>query len=97
MFRGRRGAGEPLGAEDFGPLVEGQVAGDQRGVAFISLTDGLEEQLGTGFRQRQIAQFVDDQEFVSREWLRETPQGFFAARRDQFADQGGGNPAGRLW
>jgi len=30
-------AGEALGTEGFGPLVEGQIAGDQRGAAFIAL------------------------------------------------------------
>ena len=29
-------AGKPLGAEGLGPFVEGQIAGDQRGPAFVS-------------------------------------------------------------
>ena len=41
-------AGEPLRAEDFGPLFEGQVACDQRGRALVALAEGLEEQLGSG-------------------------------------------------
>jgi len=52
-------AGEPFGAEDLGPLVEWQVAGDQRRGALVALADGLEEQLGSGLRQRHISQFVD--------------------------------------
>ena len=44
----QQGAGEPFGAEDIGPFVEGQVAGDQRRGALIALADGLEEQLGAG-------------------------------------------------
>jgi len=30
-------AGEPFGAEDLGPFLEGQVAGHQRGCAFVAL------------------------------------------------------------
>ena len=30
-------ARQPLGTEDLGPLVEGQIAGNQRGAAFIAL------------------------------------------------------------
>jgi len=32
-----QGAGEPLGAEDLGPFVERQVAGDERRGAFVTL------------------------------------------------------------
>jgi hypothetical protein len=46
----QQGAGEPLGAEDLGSFVEGEVACDQRRGALIALTDGPEEQLGAGFR-----------------------------------------------
>ena len=45
-------AGQPLGAEDLGPFLEWQVAGDQRGCAFIALTEGLEQQLGAALGQR---------------------------------------------
>ena len=83
-------AGEPLGAEDLGPLVEGQVAGDQRRGALVALADGLEEQLGAGLRQRHIAQFVDDQQLVGGELLLEAPQVLLVAGLDQFADQSGG-------
>ena len=55
-------AGEALGAKGFRPFIEGQVAGDQRGPALVALRDQLEEQLGTGFGERDEAQFVDDQQ-----------------------------------
>ena len=41
-------AGEPFGAEDLSPLVEGQIAGDERGTSFVALPDGLEQQFGAG-------------------------------------------------
>ena len=40
-------AGQPFGAEGFGPFVERQVAGDQRGAALIALRDQLEQELRT--------------------------------------------------
>ena len=87
-------AGEPFGAEDLGPLVEGQIACDQRRGALVALADGLEEQLGSGFRQGHITQFVDDQQFVSGKLLLEASQVLLVASLDQFADQcSGGDEA----
>jgi hypothetical protein len=39
-----QGAGEPLGAEDLGPFVKGQIAGDQDGCAFVSLAKDFEQE-----------------------------------------------------
>jgi len=41
---GEPGASQPFGAEDLGPLLECQIACDQRGSAFMALAEGLEEQ-----------------------------------------------------
>jgi hypothetical protein len=57
----QQGACEPLGAEHAGPFVKRQVAGDDGGAPFVSLTEDLEQQLGAGLRQRHIAEFVDDE------------------------------------
>ena len=38
----KQSAGEPLGAEHVGPLVEGQVGGDQDGAPFVALAEDLE-------------------------------------------------------
>ena len=40
----KQSAGEPLGAEYVGPLVEGQVGGDQDGAPFVALAEDLEEE-----------------------------------------------------
>ncbi len=40
-------AGETFGSEGFGPFVEGQVAGNEGGAAFVTLGDQLEQQFGT--------------------------------------------------
>jgi hypothetical protein len=84
-------AGQPFRAEDLGPLVERQVAGDQSGGAFIALADGLEQQLGTGFRERHVTKFVYDQQFMSGQLLLEPSEILFVARLDQFANQCGGS------
>ena len=60
-------SGEPLVAEDAGPLVEGQVRGDDRGAALVALADELEEELGAGLRQGYEAEFVDDEQLASGE------------------------------
>ena len=41
-------ASEALGGEHAGPLVEGQVAGDDNRAALVALTEDLEQQLGAG-------------------------------------------------
>jgi hypothetical protein len=41
-------AGQPLGTEHAGPLVEGQVAGDDDRAALVALAEDLEQQLGAG-------------------------------------------------
>jgi hypothetical protein len=46
----QQGAGEPLGAEDIGPLIEENIVGDQHRGAFIALADGFKKQFGAGLR-----------------------------------------------
>src|ERR1700675_3510478 len=59
--------GQALGGDHAGPLVEGQIAGDDGGAALVALAEDLEQQLGAARRQRDIAQLVDDQELVAGE------------------------------
>ena len=61
-------AGQPLGGEHAGPLVERQVGGDDGRAAFVALAEHLEQQLGAGLRQRHVAEFVDHQELVGGKW-----------------------------
>ena len=58
-----KSAGEPLGPEHARPFIEWQVAGDERGAAFIALAEHFEEQLRTHGGERYVAQFIDDQQF----------------------------------
>ena len=58
----RESAGEPLGAEDLCPLVEGQVGGDEDRSSLVALAKDLEQQLCAGLGERDEAEFVDDDE-----------------------------------
>ena len=64
-----KGSGQTLGAEHLGPLIEGQIACDDDRSLLVTLAEHLEEQLGAGLRERDEAQLVDDQQFVSAELL----------------------------
>ena len=61
MSRSKQSAGEPLGAEHVGPLVEGQVGGDQDGAPFVALAEDLEEEFRTGGGEGDEAQLIDGQ------------------------------------
>lgn len=54
--------GQPLRAEDLGPLVEGKVGGHQDGAPLVALAEDLEEQLRPGGGQGDETQLVDDQQ-----------------------------------
>ena len=82
-------AGEPFRAEDRGPFIEWQIAGDQRGATFIALAEHLEEQFGTDGRERHVAQFVDDQQLDRVEVLLQRAQAAFVARFHEFMHEGG--------
>lgn len=57
-------AGESLGAEDPGPFVEGEIAGNQDGALFVALAEDLEQQFGADFGERDKAEFIDDQQAI---------------------------------
>ena len=82
--------GEPLGAESFGPLVEWQIAGDERGATLIAQGDHLEQQFGAGFGEGHEAEFVDDQQFMAGDLLLQAEQAPLVAGLHQRIDQRGG-------
>ncbi len=83
-------AGEALIAERRGPLVEGQVRGDDRGAAFVALADQLEQEFRPGARQRHEAQFIDDQQLIGGERLLQAQQALLVLRLDHLVHDGGG-------
>ena len=56
--------GQAFVTEDGRPLVEWQIGRDDRSAALVALADQLEEKFGTGFRQWDEAELIDDQQFV---------------------------------
>ncbi len=80
-------AGETLITEHARPFVEGQVRGDDRGSAFVTAAEDFEQQFGAGLRQRNVAEFVDDEQF-GRVQLRLKPQkAFLVARFHELMNQ----------
>ncbi len=69
-------AGEALRTKDLGPLGEGQVAGEHGRAALVALAEHLEEQLGSGLRQRHEAEFVDDEQLIAGNLLLESARVF---------------------
>ena len=62
-------AGEPLGAKDLRLFLEGQIGGHHEAVVFIGPADDLKEQFGPGLGERNVSQFIDDQQMESLELL----------------------------
>ena len=69
--------GEPLGAKDLGPFLESQVGGHHEAVMLIGPADDLEEQFGPGLGERNVSQFIDDQEMESLELFVQSLKSFF--------------------
>src|SRR5882757_4552041 len=82
--------GQPLGPEHAGPLVERQIAGDDGGAALVALAEDLEQQLAAGRRQRDIAEFIDDQQLVTSQLALQAQQALLVSGLDQLMDQSGG-------
>jgi len=54
--------GESFCAEDLGPFLKGQIWGDHEAMVLVSPADHLEEQFCPGFRERNIPQFIQDEQ-----------------------------------
>jgi hypothetical protein len=61
----QQGAGEPLGAKDFRPFLEGQVRGQHKAVMLIGPADDLEEQFGSCLGEGNISQFIKKEEILN--------------------------------
>ena len=86
----QQSAGEPLGAEHVGPLVEGQVGGDQDGAPLVALAEDLEEEFRPGGGPGDEAQLVDDQQPEAGQLPLEVEQAPFVPGLHEFVDQGRG-------
>ena len=86
----QQGAGQSLRAEDLGPLIEGQVGGDQDRPPLVSLAEDLEEELRAGLGERDEAKLVDDEQLEPGQSLLEVEQSPLVPGLDQLVDQRGG-------
>jgi len=82
--------GESLGAKYLGPFLEGQVGGHHEAVMLIGAADDLKEQLGPGLGERDVSQFIDDQEMKSLELFVQSLKPFFLSALHELSDQVGG-------
>ena len=71
--------GQAFGAEHLGPLVEGQIAGQQGGTALVALAKHLEQEFSAGLGERHEAELVDDQQLVFGRLLLEAQQALFVS------------------
>ena len=55
-------AGEALRAQNLCPVLERKVGCHDRRSAFVTLGEGLEQQFGARGRERDVAQFIDDEQ-----------------------------------
>ena len=83
----QQGAGQPLRAEDLGPIVEGQVGGYQDRPSLVALAEDLKEELCAGLGEWDEAKLVDDQQFESGKPLLEVEQPSLIPGFDQLVDQ----------
>ena len=81
-------SGEALRPEDLGPLVEGEVGGDQDGAPLVALAEDFEEQFRPGGGQGHEAQFVDDQQAEAGHLPLEVEQASLVPGLHQFVDPG---------
>ena len=91
----KQSAGEPLGAEHVGPLVEGQVGGDQDGAPFVALAEDLEEEFRTGGGEGDEAQLVDDEKPEAGQLPLQVEQPAIVSGLHELVDQGRGG--GEAW
>ena len=79
--------GEPLGAEDLGPFLEGQVCGHHEAVMLIGPADDFKKQFGPGFREGNVSQFIDDQKVESLKLFMHSLKPFFFPAFQELGDQ----------
>src|ERR1700724_4019156 len=59
-------------AEHAGPFTEGEIGGDDDGRALVEPADEVEQQLAAGLSEREVAEFVEDDEVHPGQMLGDT-------------------------
>ena len=62
----QQGRGHDLIAKDLGPLTESAVGGEDHRGALVASVDQLEEEIAAIGADREISDFIDDQQCVTR-------------------------------
>ena len=83
-------AGESLRTKDFRPFLESQVSGHHQAMMLIGPADDLEEQFGSRLGERNVSQFIDDQEMESLELFVHSLKSSFFSTFHELSDQLGG-------
>ena len=86
----QQGRGHTFALEDLAPLAERQVAGEQETGPFIPIREDLEQQLGAGAAEREVSQFITDQQIHPIELSQEAVQLILLLGFLQAGDQRGG-------
>ena len=82
--------GELLLAEDLGPAGEVQVGGDRHPGPLVAVGEELEEQLGGGLGEGQVAELVDQHQVEAAQLGQQPGQAQLAVGELQLGGQGGG-------
>jgi hypothetical protein len=69
-------------AEHRRPFAKGKVCGDDDRSALVEPVDQMEDELTTGLRERQITEFIEDNEAEAGYWIT------WARTRPTFAERG---------
>ena len=65
----KESSGEPLRAEDLGPVFEGEIGSYHEALTFIGTADYLEEELSSCLRKWHVPQFIQHQEMLTFQLL----------------------------
>ena len=87
---------ESLGPEDLSPFVEGKICGHEDRSSLVTLAEDLEQELSTGLGQGNEAEFIDNEQLETGQFLLKIEQSSLIPGLDQLVDQcGGGGKADR--
>jgi len=80
-------SGQVFAAEDFGPVFERQVRGDNDAVSFVRGADHVEQKFRTDFAGRHVTQFIKNEQVEFRKLSLQSQEYSFFAGFQQLCDQ----------
>ena len=82
-------AGHTLVAEYVGPVLKGQVGGEENALAFVGAAYDLEEEFGAGLGKRDIAELVEDEQVEFGQAVEESFELAFFSGLEELGDEAG--------